>query len=266
MHPESSVLSQAFADLVMAKKWKSFALVYEEEEHLIRVKHLLAIPGVKVLIRQVTPSSETYGHLLQQIKVTGETNVVLSVSKEKVTDVLTAARDLLMLTEYNNYIIASLDIHLMNVTQFAPSNISGVTLDSMGPKKYFTVRQALLVDALWLFAGALDQLFSTSSVFPPPKVTCESPQSSWPVGRNLVNLMKVLNVRGITGRLRFNQSGERSDFALDLLELNKLTFLKVCVSSHIAPDVLEPRVDVTDHLPCQLPKTTNTDWFVDSSG
>ena len=37
LHPEPSSLSQAIADLVDSRKWKSFALIYEKEEDLIKV-------------------------------------------------------------------------------------------------------------------------------------------------------------------------------------------------------------------------------------
>ena len=37
LHPEPSTLSQAFADLVELRNWKSFTVIYEVEEDLIKV-------------------------------------------------------------------------------------------------------------------------------------------------------------------------------------------------------------------------------------
>lgn len=38
LHPEISAQSQAYADLVDSRNWKSYALIYEREEDLIKVK------------------------------------------------------------------------------------------------------------------------------------------------------------------------------------------------------------------------------------
>lgn len=224
LHPEPTALSSAFADLVVSRKWKSFALVYEEDEQLIRLKDVLRVSTVKMLIRQLPTSSAHYTKLFKDIKKTGETNVILSISSEKINDVLSAAREIGLLTDYNNYIIASLDVHLMDLADFSSSNISGLTLDSMS-KKSLRIQEALLTDAVWLFVAGLDQLDRTAAVTP-PTLTCES-KSPWAFGRILVNLMKVVNVRGLTGHLRFDQFGQRSQFTLDILELKKSAFIKV---------------------------------------
>jgi hypothetical protein len=53
---------QAYSDVVQGWKWKSFTVLYEDEEGLIRLEDLLQLstmPGYRVIVRQL-PSSDDY--------------------------------------------------------------------------------------------------------------------------------------------------------------------------------------------------------------
>ena len=56
------MLYQAYADVVFSYNWKSFTLVYEDEESLIRLQdlmHVSTMPGYKVTFR-VLPRNDDY--------------------------------------------------------------------------------------------------------------------------------------------------------------------------------------------------------------
>ncbi len=57
-------------------------------------------------------------------------------------------------------------------------------------------------------------------------MSCEG-QESWQHGNSLVNYMKWLEMEGLTGRIRFDSLGRRSDFELDIVELKKSGLEKV---------------------------------------
>jgi len=224
LHPEPSSLSQAFADLVLSRNWKSFALVYEENEELIKLKDLLRVNSVKLLIRQLPPSVDSYRKMFKDIKKSGEINVVLSVALNRVNDILLAAQEVGLMTDYNNYMIANLDVHHLDLSNFTATNISGMTMHTHSLKKSLTIEEALLSDAVALFARAVDDLERTQTVTG-PSLTCES-RAPWAYGSILMNIMKVINVRGLTGPLKFDDFGRRSDFVLDIIELKKTGFRK----------------------------------------
>lgn len=53
---------QAYVDTVMGWSWKSFTILYEDEDGLIRLQDLLQLsttPGYKVIVRQL-PAYEDY--------------------------------------------------------------------------------------------------------------------------------------------------------------------------------------------------------------
>ena len=53
---------QAYADVINGWKWKTFTVLYEDEDGLIRLQELLQLsitPGYKIIVRQL-PSSDDY--------------------------------------------------------------------------------------------------------------------------------------------------------------------------------------------------------------
>ena len=230
LRPASEVTGSAFAHLIHSRMWKSFALVYEESDQLIRLKHILTVADVKMLLHQLPMSSEEYSDTFTRIKETGETNVILSVSSEsKVIDALNAARRVGLLTEYNNYSIASMDLHLINLPSHVSSNISGLTVKSMMTRSLYT-EEALLIDSLSLLSLAIDQLFvsdTSGQLFSSRRpVNCQS-TDPWKAGPSIIDKTKSLSYAGITGQLEFDKHGFRKSFDLDVLEYSKNTFIKV---------------------------------------
>ena len=226
LHPEPTALSQAFADLVQSRNWKSFAIIYEKKEDLIKLKDVLKLNNVKMLIKQLPPSSDSYKKMFKDLRKAGENNFILSVDLNKVNDILSSANEIGLITDYNNYLIANLNLHLLDLSNFTQTNISGVSLHSQPmSKRSLTIEEALLSDAVLLFARAVDDLERTQTVTG-PSFTCES-RVPWAYGSILVNIMKVINVRLLTGTLKLDEFGRRSDFGLDVIELRKTGFRRV---------------------------------------
>lgn len=166
--------------------------------------------------------------MFKDVKKSGESNFVLSISLDKVNDTLVSARDIGLMTEYNNYVIGSVDVKQLDLSQFSQVNISGLSLHAQSVGKLLSVEEALLSDAVSLFAKALDDLQETQAVIP-PMLTCES-RTPWAYGSILMNIMRVVNIRALTGVLKFDGFGRRSDFDLDIMELRKGDFRRVSPS------------------------------------
>jgi hypothetical protein len=63
----------------------------------------------------------------------------------------------------------------------------------------------------------------------PTALSCEG-QESWQHGNSLVNYMKWLEMEGLTGRIRFDSLGRRTDFELEIVELKKSGLEKVHIN------------------------------------
>ena len=63
-------------------------------------------------------------------------------------------------------------------------------------------------------------------------LSCAS-DDAWEHGNSLINYMKMVEMDGLTGRVKFDSEGQRSDFQLEIVELKKPGLEKVGVWSDI---------------------------------
>jgi glutamate receptor, ionotropic, invertebrate len=118
LYPDSDVLAEAFSDVLVDFDWKSYTIVYEKKENLIRVKDILQIHQPNqdfqtdsIHVEQLT---DNYAIFLKKIRQTGSNNIILDISAENIVPFLQAASTVNMLTEYTNYFITNLDTHTLD--------------------------------------------------------------------------------------------------------------------------------------------------------
>ena len=111
LYPHPSVLSEAYVDLVRAWGWKSFTILYENNDGLIRLQEILKAHGsngFSINIRQLV-SGPDYRPLLKQIKSSTESSyIILDCSTDKIYEVLKQAQQIGMMSDYHSYLITSL--------------------------------------------------------------------------------------------------------------------------------------------------------------
>ncbi|XP_033212072.1 glutamate receptor ionotropic, kainate 2 isoform X2 [Belonocnema kinseyi] len=250
LYPHATTLSKAYVDLVKAWGWKSFTIIYENNEGLVRLQELLKAHGPSefpITVRQLG-EGPNYRELLKQIKNSAESHIVLDCSTEKIYDVFKQAQQIGMMTDYHSYLISSLDLHLVDLEEFKhggtnitafrlvdPEKTQKVVLDwiygeqrydrklDLGQSKNKT-ETALMYDAVYLFAKALHVLDSSQQIDIKP-LSCEA-TITWDHGYSLINYMKVVEMTGLSGIIKFDHQGFRSDFVLDIIELNTKEGLK----------------------------------------
>ena len=76
---------------------------------------------------------------------------------------------------------------------------------------------ALIYDSVHAFALSLHELSTVQQVRQRP-LDC-SGRTSWPHGNSLVNYMKMVEFVGLSGPIKFDESGLRTQFAQSLMEL-----------------------------------------------
>ncbi|XP_022241144.1 glutamate receptor ionotropic, kainate 2-like [Limulus polyphemus] len=251
LFPFAKTLSKAYRDLIKNKEWKNLAIVYEENEALIRLQELLQDPLVqekkrKVLVKQLVPGQE-YRKLLKEIGRAGVQNVIVDVPTENIIRFLRHAKEVDMMSEYYNYFITSLDLHTIDLEEFqyGGTNISGFRLVDDSAREFEDISQvwysgalgfghrktkdkthlknittevALMYDAVKLFAAALHELDRRGQDVYFPAISCDTEQP-WPQGNIIVNYMRMITARGLTGEIKFDRYGFRSDVNLKLIEL-----------------------------------------------
>lgn len=253
LYPHPAALSKAYVDLVKAWGWKSFTIIYENNEGLVRLQELLKAHGPSefpISVRQLSEGDD-YRPLLKQIKNSAESHIVLDCSIEKIYQVLKQAQQIGMMSDYHSYLVTSLDLHTVDLDEFkyGGTNITAFRLvDPEKPELQKVVKDwvygelrygrkldvgtsskhnltliktetALMYDAVHLFAKALHDLDSSQRIDIKP-LSCDA-VDTWPHGYSLINYMKIVEMKGLTGVIKFDNQGFRSGFSLDIIELGK---------------------------------------------
>ncbi len=112
MHPHPSVVGKAFADLIDEMKWKTFVIIYEDEDSLIRLQEIIKFPQsfseYRLSLWQLDPHTSDYRPMLKAVAATGERNIVLDCKFDKIGNVLAQADEIGLVSVYHNYLITSL--------------------------------------------------------------------------------------------------------------------------------------------------------------
>ncbi|XP_077485672.1 glutamate receptor ionotropic, kainate 2-like isoform X1 [Amblyomma americanum] len=245
LFPHPAALGKAYLDFIKHKDWRTFAVLYEENDALIRLQEILKDPLMrerKVVVRQFEPGVE-YRKVLKDVGKSGIKNIVLDVPTEHIHTALKHAQQVDMMSEYHNYFITSLDAHTVDMEdfQYGGTNISAFRLvdthakefdevardwmtrrlrhGQKGEGNFYRTKVALMYDAVRLFATALRDLQPNNG----PKIqvrplSCET-EEPWSQGNSFVKYMRMINVQGLTGNIRFNPNGHRTDMKLAILEI-----------------------------------------------
>lgn len=83
----------------------------------------------------------------------------------------------------------------------------------------------MIYDAVHLFAKALHDLDTSQQIDIQP-LSCDG-QDTWPHGYSLINYMKIVEMKGLTNVIKFDNQGFRTDFVLDIIELSPSGIRKI---------------------------------------
>lgn len=157
-----------------------------------------------------------------------------------------------MMTENTAYLITSLDLHTVDLEDFKfgrtritsfrlldvtspelvewariatnPAGTSYSNLKIPHPDVLKT-ETALIFDGVKLLSLALQELDSSQSI-DVTAISCEN-GSPWPHGSSLINYMRPISFKGITGLVSFDQAGFRSSFAMDVMKITENGFVRI---------------------------------------
>uniref|UniRef100_A0A061QLN3 Glutamate receptor 1 n=1 Tax=Cupiennius salei TaxID=6928 RepID=A0A061QLN3_CUPSA len=253
--PDSKKLAGAFSQYLTSQNWKAFTLIFEENEALIRLQEILQLSTtsqstpMKVTLRHVKPD-EDFKKYMKDLYKLRENNFVVDLPLYRVKQLFADAAKVEMMTEYQNYLLTSLDVHTVewnqdfigrtNITAFRlidPENpkfkkflgewiFSEQTFgNDVSSKQPIMTEAALLYDAVLMLTRALDDLDRGKSI-ELRSLYCDG-SSTWPDGTAIVNYMKIVPFEGTSGTIKIDKNGLRSTFAIDLIKVTKRGIIKI---------------------------------------
>ncbi|XP_013190560.2 glutamate receptor ionotropic, kainate 2-like [Amyelois transitella] len=256
LYPYHVAYSQVFKDIIEIKDWAEFTIIYEGTELLPFLVNILTMQDLesrdRVVINVVQlPEGDEFRPQLKTIKASGSLNYLVFCTNAKMPEFLQQAQQVGIMSDVHSYIIMNPDFQIFDTESFkhGGSNITGVRFFDLSTEEIqsfikvvngkvsdisdgkiknaindngLPLEIALLYDSVILFAAAVDAMGIEEGA----NVTCDA-DDSWNYGSTVVNMMKSLEIDGLTGLVKFDEDGFRSDFELDIMELQSHGFEKV---------------------------------------
>ncbi|KAH7947925.1 hypothetical protein HPB52_016889 [Rhipicephalus sanguineus] len=213
MAPSHFELDNALQDLVKAQRWKSFTIVYENPEALVRLRGLLHLtqPGglpIPVSLR-LLPDKTDPRIVLREIAKNGESNIVLDVATHKLGDLLRH------------------DLHSVDLTdlQNSGTNLTGFMLlkRELWEQDIGATDAALTQDALIILVRAIQGLARARTLEAPPRFSCRtnSAERNRTQSNMLEEAVKKTRFSGLTGPVWLDANGQRRNLSLYVAQLKR---------------------------------------------
>ncbi|KAK7863971.1 hypothetical protein R5R35_000081 [Gryllus longicercus] len=255
LYPDADMLAIALADVARALEWRSYTVLYEDDEALSRLQGVLQARDpsqLPIMLRKMDPEGDDRP-TLKKMKHNAEMRVVLDCSPQRTVELLRQTRELGMMDVYHSFFLTNLDAHTMDLTEFRQTgaNITAVRLldpnentirDAItmwdqselmmrGRRFPLTARSvrtetALMYDAALFYHHALVKLNASNSeqLLSAEPAECRLPLRRYSPGLLLSSYMMGTEKLGTTGTLRVDSHGRRKDFSLQVVELSKEGF------------------------------------------
>lgn len=255
--PSPEELGLAYRHLVEAQRWKQFTIIYEKPQALVRLRSLLQLSSssaqpIPVSLRRLADNRDPRP-LLREIAKAGENNIVLDLTAPRLADVLRHAQKIGIITEYHNYVVTTLDLHTIDLSDFqnsrtnlsafqllnrdmweqdigamreayARTGIYPLFLGNRAPRRPVGVDAALAQDALDILVRAIQGMARARTLGRPPSVRCRGGDPTlrpWAQSRTLVDAVKKIHFSGLTGPVWLDPLGRRYNLTLHVVQLKR---------------------------------------------
>lgn len=264
--PGPELLGKAFGEFVDRMGWLFFAYVYEGDQALVRLQEMERhddIMGRKVLAfdlgavgqpvdrrrRRQTDAEAGEDDAIQEpktvwdeIKESGYRNFIIDLPQDRIAGVLQEAKDAGLMTELHNFLITTLDFHVVNTKDLRNDDAriysfrllhlddDDFALMSRRLVKYhpdLTTKSeeketevGLIYDAIHVLAEVLHNASKAGADFKFNGVECDN-GTFLEDGQKLLDTFKGTTYDGFTGEIQFDEDGMRDVDSLTLWQLHK---------------------------------------------
>jgi len=261
LHPDITTLGTVYLDLMEEYQWKTVTILYQDNDSMMTIQQILKktatvgpMDQFRLVVKQLVHNENGYRDVLQEIFLSESNLIVLDCEKKILLEVLKQCQQVGLISQGYYFLLTSLDAHTINLDNFkyGGTNISAYRMinverpevqnviynivETMLDKELRTANinipggnldttTALIYDSVHAFALALHELSSVQQVHQ-RSLDC-SGNNAWVHGNSLVNYMKMVEFVGLSGPIKFDTSGLRTQFELDLMELQMSGLTKV---------------------------------------
>ncbi|XP_036210244.1 glutamate receptor ionotropic, kainate 4 isoform X1 [Myotis myotis] len=251
LHPSNTDISVAVAGVLNFFNCTTACLVCAKAECLLNLEKLLRqfLISKDTLSVRMLDDTRDPTPLLKEIRDDKTATVIVHASASVSHTILLKAAELGMVSAYYTYIFTNLEFSLQSVDSLVDDrvNILGFSIFNQShtffqefaqslnqswqencdhaPFRGPALSSALLFDALYAVVTAVREL-NRSQEIGVKALSCGSAQI-WQHGTSLMNYLRMVELEGLTGHIEFNSKGQRSNYALKILQFTRNGFRQI---------------------------------------
>uniref|UniRef100_A0AAZ1Y123 Glutamate receptor n=1 Tax=Oreochromis aureus TaxID=47969 RepID=A0AAZ1Y123_OREAU len=221
LRPTNTDISLAVAGLLTFFNSTTACLICAQADCLLNLEQLLRqfLISKETLSVRMLDDSQDPTPLLKEIRDDKTATIIVDANATMSHIILERASELGMLSVYYTYIFTSL------------------------------LSSALLFDAVYAVVAAVQELNRSQNVGA-TQLSCKS-SKIWEHGTSLMNYLRMVELEGLTGHIEFNSKGQRSNYALRIMQNSKDGLRQIGLwhsEDGLSMERKLPSINVTDTL------------------
>ncbi|KAM6157885.1 glutamate receptor ionotropic, kainate 4 [Rhynchocyon petersi] len=251
LHPSNTDISVAVAGVLNFFNCTTACLICAKAECLLNLEKLLRqfLISKDTLSVRMLDDTRDPTPLLKEIRDDKTATIIIHANASMSHIILLKAAELGMVSAYYTYIFTNLEFSLQRMDSLVDDrvNILGFSIFNQSHAFFqefaqslnqswqencdhvpFTgpaLSSALLFDAVYAVVTAVQELNRSQEIGVKP-LSCGSAQI-WQHGTSLMNYLRMVELEGLTGHIEFNSKGQRSNYALKILQFTKNGFRQI---------------------------------------
>ncbi|XP_060035877.1 glutamate receptor ionotropic, kainate 4 isoform X2 [Erinaceus europaeus] len=248
LHPSNTDISVAVAGILNFFNCTTACLICAKAECLLNLEKLLRqfLISKDTLSVRMLDDTRDPTPLLKEIRDDKTATIIIHANASMSHTILLKAAGLGMVSAYYTYIFTNLEFSLQRMDSLVDDrvNILGFSIFNQSHAFFqefsqslnqswqencdhvpFTgpaLSSALLFDAVYAVVTAVQELNRSQEIGVKP-LSCGSAQI-WQHGTSLMNYLRMVELEGLTGHIEFNSKGQRSNYALKILQFTRNGF------------------------------------------
>ncbi|XP_067364773.1 glutamate receptor ionotropic, kainate 4 isoform X3 [Channa argus] len=245
LRPTNTDISLAVAGLLTFFNSTTSCLICAQADCLLNLEQLLRqfLISKETLSVRMLDDSQDPTPLLKEIRDDKTATIIVDANATMSHIVLERASELGMLSVYYTYIFTSLEFSLLRLDDVVDQRVNIVGFSVFNKTHPFfqdfvlslnrswqencdhapfagtPLSSALLFDAVYAVVAAVQELNRSQNVGA-TQLSCKS-SKIWEHGTSLMNYLRMVELEGLTGHIEFNSKGQRSNYALRIMQNSK---------------------------------------------
>ncbi|XP_048121766.1 LOW QUALITY PROTEIN: glutamate receptor ionotropic, kainate 4 [Alosa alosa] len=245
LRPTNTDISLAVAGILTFFNSTTACLICAQADCLLNLERLLRqfLISKETLSVRMLDDSQDPTPLLKEIRDDKTATIIVDANATMSHIILERASELGMLSVYYTYIFTSLEFSMLRLDDVADQrvNILGFSVFNHthpffqdfllslnrswqencdhAPFAGTPLSSALLFDAVHAVVAAVQELNRSQNVGA-TQLSCKS-SKIWEHGTSLMNYLRMVELEGLTGHIEFNSKGQRSNYALRIMQNGK---------------------------------------------